>query len=78
MILIGSICKVADNSGAVLVGCIKVLKISSRIGAIPGQTIKVSVKKNIFKKHIVKKSKIIVKGQLCTALLLRTKKGLKR
>ena len=78
MIFVGTICKVADNSGAVLVKCIKVLKISSRIGAIPGQTITVSVKKNVFKRHIIKKSKIIIKGQICKALILRTKKSIKR
>lgn len=69
---------IVDNSGGIIGGCIQVLKISSRIGAIPGQTITISIKKNIFKKHIVKKSKIIVKGQICKALIVRTLKGLKR
>jgi large subunit ribosomal protein L14 len=78
MICVGTICKVADNSGAILVKCIKVLKISSRIGAVAGQTITISVKKNVFKRHIIKKSKIIIKGQICKALILRTKKNIKR
>lgn len=69
---------IVDNSGGIIGGCIQVLKISSRIGAVPGQTITISIKKNIFKKHIVKKSKIIVKGQICKALIVRTLKGLKR
>lgn len=78
MIHVNTVCKVADNSGAILVKCIKVLKISSRLGAVPGQTITVSVKKNVFKSHVVKKSKIISKGQICKALVIRTVKGLKR
>jgi len=78
MVNVETLLKVADNSGALICGCIKVLKISSRIGAIPGQTVTVSVKKNIFKKHVVKKSKIISKGQICKALLVCSAKGLKR
>lgn len=78
MINIGTIIKVADNSGAILVCCINVLRISSRIGAVPGQMITIVVKKNVIKKHVVKKSKIIVKRQICKALVVRTTKGMKR
>lgn len=78
MINVETILKVTDNSGGVYCGCIKILKISSRIGTIPGQTLTVSVKKNIVKKHVVKKSRIISKGQICKALLVCSAKGLKR
>jgi large subunit ribosomal protein L14 len=78
MINVESILKIADNSGGLFCGCIKILKISSRIGAIPGQTLTVSIKKNVFKKHVTKKSKIISKGQICKALLVCSVKGLKR
>jgi large subunit ribosomal protein L14 len=54
------------------------LKISNNSGAKPGETITISVKKNIFKKHIIKKSKIIIKGQICKALIIRSIKGIKR
>jgi large subunit ribosomal protein L14 len=78
MINVEMIIRIADNSGALLGSCIRILKISSNSGAIPGQTITISVKKNIFKKNIIKKSKIIVKGQICKALIIRSRKGLKR
>jgi large subunit ribosomal protein L14 len=69
--------KVADNSGAIFVSCIRLLNSSSRVGAKVGDTITVVVKKNIIKKNI-KKSKEVKKGQVCTALILRTLKGIKR
>jgi large subunit ribosomal protein L14 len=50
---------------------------SSRIGAKVGDTLTVVVKKNIIKKN-VKKSKEIKKGQVCSAVVLRTLKGIKR
>lgn len=77
MINVQTILKVADNSGAVYVSCIRLLNISMRIGAKAGETVTVVVKRNIVKKNI-KKSKEIKKGQICTALILRTVKGLKR
>lgn len=77
MINVQTILKVADNSGAIYVMCIRLLNMSMRVGAKAGDTITVVVKKNIVKKNI-KKSKEIKKGQICTALILRTKKGLKR
>lgn len=78
MINISTRLAVVDNSGALEVGCINILKINSRIGAVPGCLITISVKKNIFKKNIKKKSRIIVKGQIVKALLTTTVKGLKR
>lgn len=77
MINVQTVLKVADNSGAVFVNCIRLLNRSSRIGAKVGDTITVVVKKSVVKKNI-KKSKEVKKGQICTALVLRTTKGLKR
>lgn len=77
MINVQTVLKVADNSGAVFVSCIRLLNRSSRIGAKVGDTITVVVKKSVVKKNI-KKSKEVKKGQICTALVLRTTKGLKR
>ena len=78
MINVETIIRIADNSGAIWGGCIRILKISNNSGAKPGETITISVKKNIFKKHIIKKSKIIIKGQICKALIIRSIKGIKR
>jgi len=69
---------VMDNSGAIIAGCINVPKLNSRIGAVPACLLTVSIKQNIFKKNIVKKSRIIIKGQIVKALLLTSKKGVKR
>lgn len=77
MINVQTILKVADNSGAVFVSCIRLLNSSSRVGAKVGDTITVVVKKSIVKKN-VKKSKEVKKGQVCTAIVLRTLKGTKR
>jgi large subunit ribosomal protein L14 len=78
MINVESILKVTDNSGAILVKCIKVLKISKRVGACPGQIITVVVIKNVYKKHVIKKSKMIHRKFIYKALLLQTIKGIKR
>ena len=78
MIKPSSILNVADNSGALSVGCINVPKSNSRLGALPGCLITISVKKNIFKKNIKKKSRIITKGQLAKALIVTNVKGVKR
>ena len=77
MINVQTVLKVADNSGAVFVSCIRLLNSSSRVGAGVGDTITVVVKKNIIKKNI-KKSKEVKKGQVCSAIILRTIKGVKR
>lgn len=77
MINVQTVLKVADNSGAVFVNCIRLLNSSSRVGAKVGDIITVVVKKSIVKKNI-KKSKEVKKGQVCTALVLRTLKGVKR
>lgn len=69
---------IIDNSGAIVIGCINVPKLKKRIGAVPGTVITASVKKNIFKKNIKKKSRIINKSQIVRALLVTTVKGLKR
>lgn len=77
MINVQTVLKVADNSGAVFVNCIRLLNSSSRIGAGVGDVITVVVKKSIIKKN-VKKSKEIKKGQVCSAIVIRTVKGAKR
>lgn len=77
MINVQTVLKVADNSGAVFVSCIRLLNASSRVGAKVGDTITVVVKKSIIKKN-VKKSKEVKKGQVCSAIVLRTVKGVKR
>lgn len=77
MINVQTVLKVADNSGAVFVSCIRLLNSSSRVGAGVGDTITVVVKKSIVKKN-VKKSKEIKKGQVCSAIVIRTLKGTKR
>jgi large subunit ribosomal protein L14 len=77
MINVQTVLKVADNSGAVFVSCIRLMNSSSRVGAKVGDMLTVVVKKNIIKKNI-KKSKEIKKGQVCSAVVLRTLKGVKR
>lgn len=69
---------IIDNSGAIMVGCINIPKLKSRIGATPGTIITVTVKKNVFKKNIKKKSRIINKSQIVKALLVTSAKSIKR
>jgi large subunit ribosomal protein L14 len=69
---------VIDNSGALVAECINIPKLHSRVGAVPGCLITIAVKKNIFKKNIKKKSRIIVKGQLVKALVVSTVKSKRR
>lgn len=78
MIKISTKLLVADNSGAILTECLNVRKSNKRFGAVPGCLITISVKKNIFKKNIKKKSRIIVKGQIVQALVLITRKSKRR
>lgn len=75
MIKIQTFLNVADNSGAVFGLCIKIP--INRIGAIPGDIVKITIKKSR-KKKFLKKTKEIKKGQLYSALLVRTIRGLKR
>lgn len=77
MINVQTVLKVADNSGAIFVSCIRLLRTSSRVGAKIGDTITVVVKKSVVKKN-VKKSKEIKTGQICTAVIVRAKTGFKR
>ena len=58
---------IADNSGAKLAKCIKVLNFSKRKGAKPGSLIVVSIKK-------AKTSKTVTKGSVCRGVLVRAKK----
>lgn len=77
MIKVQTILKVTDNSGAVFVSCIHLSRPVFRLGAGVGDLITVVVKKNFVKKN-VKKSKKISKGQICTAVVVRTVKGCRR
>lgn len=62
---------VADNSGAKIVGVVKVLGGSKRRYASIGDIVVVSVKK-------AQPDGIIKKGQVCKAVIVRTKKTIKR
>lgn len=62
---------VADNSGAKIVGVVKVLGGSKRRYASIGDIIVVSVKK-------AQPDGIVKKGQVCKAVIVRTKKTIKR
>ena len=71
MIQTQSYLEVADNSGARRVMCIKVLGGSKRRYARVGDLIKVSVKEAIPRGKVKK-------GQVITAVVVRTKKGVRR
>jgi large subunit ribosomal protein L14 len=71
MIQMRTILDVADNSGARKIGCIKVLGSSKRKYASLGDVIVVSVK------DAIPNSKI-KKGDVVKAVIVRTKKGVKR
>jgi large subunit ribosomal protein L14 len=69
---------VADNSGALVGGCINISNFDRRVGALPSSILTISVKESLFKKNIKKKSRIINKSQIVKALLVTTVKGIKR
>ena len=71
MIQTESYLEVADNSGARRVMCIKVLGGSHRRYARVGDLIKVTVKETIPRGKVKK-------GQVMTAVVVRTKKGVRR
>jgi large subunit ribosomal protein L14 len=71
MIQTQSMLDVADNSGAKRVQCIKVLGGSHRRYACIGDLIKVSVKEAIPRGKVKK-------GQVLTAVVVRTRKGVRR
>ncbi len=71
MIQTQSYLQIADNSGARKVMCIKVLGGSHRRYARVGDLIKVSVKEAIPRGKVKK-------GQVMTAVVVRTKKGVRR
>jgi len=71
MIQTESYLEVADNSGARRVMCIKVLGGSKRRYARVGDLIKVTVKEAIPRGKVKK-------GQVMTAVVVRTKKGVRR
>jgi large subunit ribosomal protein L14 len=65
--------KVADNSGATLVKCIKVPGSSYPRVAKFGDIILVSARR-VKPKHHIKRAKRLVKGELYKAIVMRTKK----
>ena len=71
MIQMQTILKIADNSGARSVMCIKVLGGSKRRYANIGDIIKVAVREAI-------PTGKVKKGQVVDALIVRTKKGVRR
>ena len=71
MIQMQSLLKIADNSGARTVTCIKVLGGSKRRYATIGDVIKVAVREAI-------PTGKVKKGQVVDALIVRTKKGVRR
>ena len=71
MIQMQSLLKIADNSGARSVMCIKVLGGSKRRYANIGDVIKVAVREAI-------PTGKVKKGQVVDALIVRTKKGVRR
>ena len=71
MIQTESVLDVADNSGAKRVQCIKVLGGSHRRYASVGDLIKISVKEAIPRGKVKK-------GQVMNAVVVRTKKGVRR
>jgi len=71
MIQVHTVIDVADNSGAKKVMCIKVLGGSKRRYAGIGDIIKVSVKEAIPRGKVKK-------GEVLSALVVRTKKGVRR
>lgn len=66
-----TILNVADNSGAKYVMCIKVLGGSRRRYANIGDIIKISIKDSL-------KNSKVKKGDILKAVIVRTKKGIKR
>ena len=71
MIQMQSVLNIADNSGAKSVMCIKVLGGSKRRYANIGDVIKVAVKEAI-------PNGKVKKGQVVNALIVRSKKGVRR
>ena len=71
MIQMQSLLKIADNSGARSVMCIKVLGGSKRRYANIGEVIKVAVREAI-------PTGKVKKGQVVDALIVRSKKGVRR
>jgi ribosomal protein L14 len=70
-----TILKIKDNSGGIYCGCIKVLKTSSRRGALSGHVITVLLKKTFLKNTLLKKVKYFKRTSL-QALVIRSATGL--
>jgi large subunit ribosomal protein L14 len=77
MLILGSTLRVADNSGAKVAQCIKVLGGSKRKVARVGDTIVVSIKELRSTKGSKARSRV-TKGSVHRAIVLRTKKECRR
>ena len=75
MILVGTQLNVSDNSGAKIIECIKILGKKSSSFASIGDIIVVSVKEITGKSKNTRK---VEKGGIYKALVIETKKGIKR
>ena len=74
MIQVESRVDVKDNSGAIIVGCIRCLKGSKNNNATVGEWFVSSVKKNIIRR----KKRPVLKGQIYKSLIVSTVKPIKR
>lgn len=74
MVHTGSKVTVVDNSGALLVSCIRVLKESKKNAVAVGQSFVGSVKQNELKE----KKRPILRGDICKALVVLTKSSVSR
>jgi large subunit ribosomal protein L14 len=74
MVHTGTRVSVVDNSGALLVSCIRVLKESKKNAVALGQAFVGSVKKNELKE----KKRPILCGDICKALVVLTKSQISR
>ncbi len=74
MIQVESRVDIKDNSGAIIVGCIRCLKGSKKNSATVGDWFVSSVKKNIIRK----KKRPVLKGNIYKCVLVSSKKSIKR
>jgi len=78
MIKIQTIVKIMDNSGGIFAMCLRTMRNSFRVGALPGHQIKVTIKKSRKRKKVLKKYKDIKKGGLYLAVVVCNIRGVKR
>jgi large subunit ribosomal protein L14 len=78
MVNIATIVKNVDNSGAKVSKCVNISRLNRVRGAEVGNLVRVLIKVKVPKRHIKKKSKIIVKGQIYTAIVVQQNGPMKR